>query len=413
MILLFTNNKGGETLPITKDVLIKHFSDRFLSLEEGLEVGSIADILNLPLSVLKDSNEDEVATFGNYGLKTIRDLSQVKPAKMDEIAASGAIDPTHLKKFFIASKLISRAWQKRSSYAKKETMKVVVVGLDNAGKTTLIDLLSGKKLSEVLNQSPTSLVNQVNISTQQTNIMAWDFGGQTQYRETYLQNPEEYFLGLDLVLFVIDTQDVERYDEALGYFTQLVEIITFLGEVPHLLVLLHKADPEFREDPEFQINLEYLHGKVHEVLGATNYGLDIVTSSIYSTYHSQPQLVEVLKDMFKTNQVTDANVLILDAMMKLTDILVEIGNTMVNMQQNILSSLAEISVNQARMGMEAAPAAGSTEGMEIVKPPPTPVFGMSPFRSSLDESQDDANRGELLSELKELFRKKGLTHSGD
>ena len=44
-------------MPITKDVLVKHFSDRFLCLEEGVEIGSIADILNLSLSSLKDSTK--------------------------------------------------------------------------------------------------------------------------------------------------------------------------------------------------------------------------------------------------------------------------------------------------------------------------------------------------------------------
>ena len=83
--------------------------------------------------------------------------------------------------------------------------------------------------------------------------------------------------------------------------------------------------------------------------------------------------------MFKTNQVTDANVLILDAMMKLTDIMVEIGNTMVNLQQNILSSLAEVTANQIRVGMEGAPTREYLEGMEIVKPPPAPSLSLSPF----------------------------------
>src|SRR5271157_827348 len=397
-------------MPITKDMLIKHFSDRFLKQDEGTEIASIADILDLPILSLKDASEEDAANLENIGLTTIRELSQVKPDKMDEIIASGVLDPTTLKKFFIAAKLISRAWQKRSSYAKKEVMKVVVVGLDNAGKTTLIDLLSGKKLSEVINQMPTTMVNQVNLSAQQTNIVAWDFGGQVQHREAYLQNPEEYFLGLDLVLFVIDSQEATRYEEALGYFSQLVEIISFLGETPYFLVLLHKADPELAEDPDFQINLEYLDGKVRAMMQATNFSVEVVHSSIYSTFHSQPQLVGVLKEMFNANEVTDANVMILDAMMKLTDMMVEIGNRIMQALDGQNAQFAMIDAKLANI--QAAPSGDATTAKKargpVVKAPPPPPQTLPKLETG-GPGPSGADRGEIMNELKELFRKKGLT----
>jgi GTPase Era involved in 16S rRNA processing len=397
-------------MPITKDMLIKHFSDRFLKLEEGTEIGSIADILDLPILSLKDASAEDAANLENMGLTTIRELSQAKPAKMDEIIASGVLDQTTLKKFFIAAKLISRAWQKRSAYAKKEVMKVVVVGLDNAGKTTLIDLLSGKKLSEIINQMPTTMVNQVNLSTQQTNIVVWDFGGQIQHREAYLQNPEEYFLGLDLVLFVIDSQEATRYEEALGYFAQLVEIISFLGETPYFLVLLHKADPELREDPDFQINLEYLDGKVREMMAATNFSVEVVHSSIYSTYHSQPELVGVLKEMFNANQVTDANVMLLDAMMKLTDIMVEIGNRIMQALDGHTAQFAMLDSKLTNLQIAPArePASAKKARGPVVKPPPPPPQVRTQLASEAS-MPEGADRGEIMNELKELFKKKGLT----
>jgi len=46
----------------------------------------------------------------------------------------------------------------------------------------------------------------------------WDFGGQIDHREEYLKEPEKYFFGINLVIYVIDIQDTERYDESIEYF---------------------------------------------------------------------------------------------------------------------------------------------------------------------------------------------------
>ncbi len=401
-------------MPVTKNIIIQHFSDRFLNVDKGKDLTNISDILDLPLSALKDTNAQDIEILTKFNLKTIRDLSQLKPESLEDLIKTSGIESGKLKKFFIASKLISRAWQKRASYGKKTTMKIVVVGLDNAGKTTLIDLLSGKKLSEVINQSPTTMVNQVNIPSQDVNLVAWDFGGQVQHREAYLQNPEEYFVGLDLVLFVIDMQDSARYEDALGYFTQLLDIIIYLKETPYFLFLLHKSDPELLGDPDFQIHLEYIDGKIRGLMGKTKLGFEIVKSSIYSTFTAQPQIVGVLKDMFKSNQVTDVNVLILDAMMKLTDMMTQIGNKMVQLQEQIQAQLigidAKVSTFQ-KLDVATTPRREKTQKVSTVGPTPPPVPKELPTSDVIPQSLP--GRSEIMNELKELFKKKGLTRDAD
>ncbi len=402
-------------MPVTKNLIVQHFSDRFLNIEKGKEITSIAEILDLPVDALKDISPQDVESLSKKNLKTIRDLSQLKPEILEDMAKQSNIDVGKLKKFFIASKLISRAWQKRSSYGKKTTMKIVVVGLDNAGKTTLIDLLAGKKLSEVINQSPTTMVNQVNLPSQDVNLVAWDFGGQVQHREAYLQNPEEYFVGLDLVLFVIDMQDAARYNEAIGYFSQLLDIIIYLKEKPYFLVLMHKSDPELVGDPDFQINLEYVDGKIRSLIPKSKLGLDIVKSSIYSTFTAQPQIVGVLKDMFKTNQVNDANVLLLDAMMKLTDLITQIGNRMVQLEEQIQVQLtgmdAKLTPAQKLEGSATTPPREKAHKTATTSPIPPALPKELP---KVDPSAKELpSRSEVMSELKEMFKKKGLTRDAD
>ncbi len=398
-------------MPITKNVIVQRFSDRFLNVEKGKEITSIAEILDLPLNALKDISMQDVESFSKNELKTIRDLSQLKPEILEDFANKSNFDVGRLKKYFIACKLISRAWQKRSSYGKKTTMKIVVVGLDNAGKTTLIDLLAGKKLSEVINQSPTTMVNQVNIPSQDVNLVAWDFGGQVQHREAYLQNPEEYFIGLDLVLFVIDMQDTARYDEAMGYFSQLLDIIIYLKETPYFLVLMHKSDPELLGDPDFQINLEYVDGKIRNLMTKTKLGIEIVKSSIYSTFNAQPQIVGVLKEMFKSNQVTEVNVLLLDAMMKLTDLITQVGNKMVQLEEQIQTQLTGIEAKITTIQPPTSPPREKTHKSTPSGPTPPGIPKEIPKVNV--SAKEIPGRAEIMSELKEMFKKKGLTRDSD
>jgi hypothetical protein len=83
-----------------------------------------------------------------------------------------------------------------------------------------------------------------------------DFGGQKQYREEYLKHPEKYLSGTDLMFYVIDAQDFNRYIESIDY---LEEVLLFFKEeqvyVP-ICILFHKFDPQLVDD--VQINKRIL-----------------------------------------------------------------------------------------------------------------------------------------------------------
>jgi hypothetical protein len=83
-----------------------------------------------------------------------------------------------------------------------------------------------------------------------------DFGGQKQYRDEYLKHPEKYLSGTDLMFYVIDAQDFNRYIESIDY---LEEVLLFLKEeqdyVP-ICILFHKFDPQLVDD--VQINKRIL-----------------------------------------------------------------------------------------------------------------------------------------------------------
>ena len=124
------------------------------------------------------------------------------------------------------------------------------MGLDNAGKTSIITAIT-KRFGfedEITKLTPTRRIARDSFKFLGIEFTRMDFGGQKQYREEYLKHPEKYLMGTDLLLYVIDAQDFNRYIESIDY---LEEILLFFKEeqedVP-ICVLFHKFDPQLVED---------------------------------------------------------------------------------------------------------------------------------------------------------------------
>ena len=124
------------------------------------------------------------------------------------------------------------------------------MGLDNAGKTSIITAIT-KRFGfeeEITRLTPTRRIARDSFRFLGIEFTRMDFGGQKQYREEYLKHPEKYLMGTDLLLYVIDAQDFNRYIESIDY---LEEILLFFKEeqedVP-ICVLFHKFDPQLVED---------------------------------------------------------------------------------------------------------------------------------------------------------------------
>jgi len=99
-------------------------------------------------------------------------------------------------------------------------------------------------------------------------VIRLDFGGQTQYREDYMKNPSKHLAGTDLIFYVIDAQDYNRYVEALDYLEQIIMYFKESQSYPPIAILFHKFDPALIEDKE--INKKVLALKQ----GLTRYNID-------------------------------------------------------------------------------------------------------------------------------------------
>ena len=132
------------------------------------------------------------------------------------------------------------------------------MGLDNAGKTSIITAITRRFgfEEEIARLTPTRRIARDTFKFLGIEFTRMDFGGQKQYREEYLKHPEKYLSGTDLMFYVIDAQDFNRYIESIDY---LEEVLLFFKEeqvyVP-ICILFHKFDPQLVDD--VQINKRIL-----------------------------------------------------------------------------------------------------------------------------------------------------------
>jgi len=100
--------------------------------------------------------------------------------------------------------LISRAMEALSGTKQK---RIVVLGLDAAGKTTILYKLN---LNETVTTIPTIGFNVEAVKYKNINFTCWDIGGQKKIRALW----HHYYHDTDAVIFVVDSNDRDRIDEA-------------------------------------------------------------------------------------------------------------------------------------------------------------------------------------------------------
>lgn len=82
-----------------------------------------------------------------------------------------------------------------------------MLGLDAAGKTTILYQL---KLNSIVNTIPTIGFNVESVEYKNLNLTIWDVGGQEKIRQLW----RHYYNNVDVLIFVIDSNDNGRIDEA-------------------------------------------------------------------------------------------------------------------------------------------------------------------------------------------------------
>ncbi|KAI6659937.1 ADP-ribosylation factor-like protein 3 isoform X1 [Oopsacas minuta] len=112
-------------------------------------------------------------------------------------------------------------------------MRILLLGLDNAGKTTLLKQLASEDVSFV---TPTIGFNVKSVQSKGFKLNVWDIGGQREIRP-YWRN---YFENTDVLIYVIDSTDEKRFLETSQELYNLLEEDK-LANVP-LFIFANKQD---------------------------------------------------------------------------------------------------------------------------------------------------------------------------
>ena len=115
----------------------------------------------------------------------------------------------------------------------KEDVRILMVGLDNAGKTTILYRL---KLEEVVSTVPTLGFNVETVAYKNISFTVWDIGGQDKIRSLW----RVYFQGTQGLIFVVDSADQDRIEETKAELHKLLSEEELANVV--LLVFANKKD---------------------------------------------------------------------------------------------------------------------------------------------------------------------------
>ncbi|NXG13833.1 ARL11 protein, partial [Grallaria varia] len=119
-------------------------------------------------------------------------------------------------------KLISKRWQKRDA-------RVVMLGLDFAGKSTLLYKL---KSSQAVETCPTVGFNVESLQTPcGVSFTLWDVGGQDNLRASW----PDYLEDINTLIFVLDSTDKARLSEAVAALEETLSHPSMTG-IPVLLL---------------------------------------------------------------------------------------------------------------------------------------------------------------------------------
>jgi GTPase SAR1 family protein len=221
-------------------------------------INELKEILSFRPDTLIGIDNISADTLKEHKISTIQDLAKLDSENPPQIKT---IPPPVLVKWIKIGQILEKAVLEQI----KAQKKILLIGLDNGGKTSILAVLEDK-FSIIKDLMPTRGVQREKLDFFGYPIISWDLGGQVQYREKmYFTKPEIYFGDADLIIYIIDSQDSDRFTETATYFKQVLQALDDLKEHPPIMVVLHKSDQDIRRTLQWQKNIDAVKNRISTV----------------------------------------------------------------------------------------------------------------------------------------------------
>jgi len=257
-----------------------------------LEKCSISDIQDMNITAIKGIGRIYSRALKTMGITTIRELA------VHDMDPEGRLSRYLTRKFTITAKIILK-WSQGQRLGEK---KIVLAGLDNAGKTSIMRSL--KRFADT-ESVPTIGAVLDHLSFAGIPIVLWDFGGQKSFRRMYLKTGR-YFQNISLLFYVIDVRD-PRTDESLQYFDKILRLVSQLGETPLLFINLHKMDPEIQEREDLQRRAAEIESKMKDIINKQEVDFKALffQSSVYNRNYLLKEFSKAIKELSPVSFILD------------------------------------------------------------------------------------------------------------
>jgi len=130
---------------------------------------------------------------------------------------------------------------------------VVFLGLDNAGKTTLLHVLKNNHLKQPV---PTFHPTNEELIIEGITFQTWDLGGHETARKVW----RDYFPVVDAIIYLVDASDHERIPEAHEELQKLLDNRD-LSKIP-FAILGNKVDKTNALSEDELLSKLYLHNSI-------------------------------------------------------------------------------------------------------------------------------------------------------
>lgn len=161
-----------------------------------------------------------------------------------------------------------------------ETLKIMVIGLENVGKTSILYTLE-RRYSLLGKLTPTKGIERSTFKIFGYQVSAWDLGGQETYRNGYLKK-YIFFEETDLILYCVDVNEPKNFELAIDYYRKILKIFTELKQSPPIILLIHKVDPDIKHAPKIRDNVNFLKNMLQEA--SNGFDVKFFETSIYDEW---------------------------------------------------------------------------------------------------------------------------------